>query len=183
MNWPCATLRLTGQGATVLLDNPFSLVDGKHEALLSSALSEKPKAAAWAAEFDARSWAQFFLKFVLAHPAVTVVTPATSKAKHMADNLGAAFGRTGDHGAARLPARRGLRRHGEAERRIDGDREEPVHRVRARANAARAKRGALLIRALRDRRFHRARQRAARRVFGLYHRAVGRAAGAGHRPH
>lgn len=50
----------------------------------------------WAAEFGASSWAQFFLKFVLAHPAVTVVTPATSKAKHMADNLGAAFGQMPD---------------------------------------------------------------------------------------
>lgn len=46
----------------------------------------------WAAEFDAHSWAQFFLKFVLAHPAVTVVTPATSRARHMVDNLGAAMG-------------------------------------------------------------------------------------------
>lgn len=46
----------------------------------------------WAAEFDAHSWAQFFLKFVLAHPAVTAATPATSRARHMADNLGAAKG-------------------------------------------------------------------------------------------
>ena len=46
----------------------------------------------WAAEFDAHSWAQFFLKFVLAHPAVTAATPATSKARHMVDNMGAAFG-------------------------------------------------------------------------------------------
>ncbi len=50
----------------------------------------------WAAELGARSWAQFFLKFVLAHPAVTVVTPATSKAKHIADNLGAAHGQMPD---------------------------------------------------------------------------------------
>lgn len=50
----------------------------------------------WAAEFDARSWAQFFLKFVLSHPAVTVVTPATSKGKHMIDNMGAAYGRLPD---------------------------------------------------------------------------------------
>lgn len=50
----------------------------------------------WAAEFDAASWAQFFLKFVLGHPAVTVVTPATSKAKHMADNLGGGAGRVPD---------------------------------------------------------------------------------------
>ncbi|MFU8821140.1 MAG: aldo/keto reductase [Gammaproteobacteria bacterium] len=51
---------------------------------------------AWAAEFDAASWAQFFLKFVLAHPAVTAATPATSKAHHMVDNLGAARGRLPD---------------------------------------------------------------------------------------
>ncbi|AZT83552.1 aldo/keto reductase [Marinobacter sp. NP-4(2019)] len=46
----------------------------------------------WAAEFDAHSWGQFFLKFVVAHPAVTAATPATSKARHMADNMGAAMG-------------------------------------------------------------------------------------------
>ncbi|HRJ20018.1 MAG TPA: aldo/keto reductase, partial [Bryobacteraceae bacterium] len=40
----------------------------------------------WAAEFDAATWGQFFLKFVLAHPAVTVVTPATSRPHHMVDN-------------------------------------------------------------------------------------------------
>ena len=50
----------------------------------------------WAAEFDARSWGQFFLKFVLAHPAVTVATPATSSARHMVDNMGAAYGRLPD---------------------------------------------------------------------------------------
>ena len=50
----------------------------------------------WAAEFDAHSWAQFFLKFVLAHPVVTVTTPATSKAAHMLDNLGGAVGRLPD---------------------------------------------------------------------------------------
>ena len=50
----------------------------------------------WAAEFNATTWAQFFLKFVLGHSAVTVVTPATSQAKHMLDNLGAAVGRLPD---------------------------------------------------------------------------------------
>jgi diketogulonate reductase-like aldo/keto reductase len=50
----------------------------------------------WAAEFDARSWAQFFIKYVLGHPAVTVVTPATSKARHMVDNLGGGAGRLPD---------------------------------------------------------------------------------------
>ncbi len=47
---------------------------------------------AWASEFGASSWAQFFLKFVGAHPAVTVITPATSQARHMRDNMGAAMG-------------------------------------------------------------------------------------------
>jgi len=50
----------------------------------------------WAAEFDANSWAQFLLKYVAAHPAVTCITPATSKARNMADNLGAAAGRLPD---------------------------------------------------------------------------------------
>ena len=51
---------------------------------------------AWAAEFGAESWAQFFLKFAASHPAVTVVTPATSKAHHMLDNMAAALGRLPD---------------------------------------------------------------------------------------
>jgi len=46
----------------------------------------------WAAEFGARSWAQVFLKFVLAHPAVTCVIPATGKIKNLADNLAAGMG-------------------------------------------------------------------------------------------
>jgi len=50
----------------------------------------------WAAEFNAASWAQFFLKFVLGHPSVTVVTPATSRASHMAENLGGGTGRLPD---------------------------------------------------------------------------------------
>jgi diketogulonate reductase-like aldo/keto reductase len=49
----------------------------------------------WATGF-AGSWGQFFLKFIISHPAVTCVIPATSKAHHMADNLGAGFGRLPD---------------------------------------------------------------------------------------
>jgi diketogulonate reductase-like aldo/keto reductase len=45
----------------------------------------------WASEF-ASSWGQFFLKFIISHPAVTCVIPATSKPHHMRDNLGAGFG-------------------------------------------------------------------------------------------
>ena len=47
----------------------------------------------WAADFGASTWAQFFIKFAAAHPAVTCVTPATSDAEHMVDNLGAGIGR------------------------------------------------------------------------------------------
>jgi aryl-alcohol dehydrogenase-like predicted oxidoreductase len=50
----------------------------------------------WAAEIGIESWAQFFIKFAAAHPAVTVVTPATSKPHHMLDNLGAAVGELPD---------------------------------------------------------------------------------------
>ena len=47
----------------------------------------------WAAEFDAHTWAQFMLKFVIAHPAITVATPGTSDPEHMADNLAGGRGR------------------------------------------------------------------------------------------
>jgi aryl-alcohol dehydrogenase-like predicted oxidoreductase len=50
----------------------------------------------WASEFDATTWAQFFIKYVISHPAVTVVTPATSQAKHMLDNIGGGIGRLPD---------------------------------------------------------------------------------------
>jgi len=59
---------------------------------------------AWAAEFDAHSWAQFFLKFVVAHPAVTAATPATSSVEHMIDDLGAAVGRLPDEAMRRRMA-------------------------------------------------------------------------------
>jgi aryl-alcohol dehydrogenase-like predicted oxidoreductase len=47
---------------------------------------------AWAAEIGAASWAQVFLKWLLAHPAVTCPIPATSKPHHMVDNMGAGHG-------------------------------------------------------------------------------------------
>ncbi|HYD56705.1 MAG TPA: aldo/keto reductase [Burkholderiales bacterium] len=46
----------------------------------------------WAKEIGATTWAQFFLKFVASHPAVTAITPATSRPSNMADNMGAARG-------------------------------------------------------------------------------------------
>jgi aryl-alcohol dehydrogenase-like predicted oxidoreductase len=56
---------------------------------------------AWASEFDAHSWAQFFLKYVASNPAVTAITPATSRARNMADNMGAATGRLPDEATRR----------------------------------------------------------------------------------
>jgi diketogulonate reductase-like aldo/keto reductase len=50
----------------------------------------------WAREFDCTSWAQLFLKYVLAEPTVTCVIPATRNPEHMEDNLGAGFGRLPD---------------------------------------------------------------------------------------
>lgn len=53
----------------------------------------------WAAEFDAHTWAQFMLKFVIAHPAVTIAAPGTGDPEHMVDNLGGGRGAlpTADH--------------------------------------------------------------------------------------
>ncbi len=51
---------------------------------------------AWAEEFGAESWGQFFIKYVAAHSTVTCVTPATSKPRHMLDNIGAAYGELPD---------------------------------------------------------------------------------------
>jgi len=50
----------------------------------------------WAAEFDAKTWAQVFLKFVVSHPAITATTPATSQARHMLDNIAGGVGRLPD---------------------------------------------------------------------------------------
>ncbi len=50
----------------------------------------------WATELGIRSWGQFFLKFVISHPAVTCATPATSRPRNVVDNMGAAFGELPD---------------------------------------------------------------------------------------
>jgi aryl-alcohol dehydrogenase-like predicted oxidoreductase len=46
----------------------------------------------WAPELGATSWSQVFLKFILSHPAVTAVIPATAKPDHLSENLRAGFG-------------------------------------------------------------------------------------------
>lgn len=47
----------------------------------------------WAADFDAKTWAQFFLKFVISHPAVTVARAGTNNPAHMVENIGGGIGR------------------------------------------------------------------------------------------
>jgi len=73
----------------VLVNRPFE------EGALFSRVNGK-QLPAWAAEFDCGSWGQFFLKYILSHPAVTCVIPGTSKAKHLIDNLSAGMGRLPD---------------------------------------------------------------------------------------
>jgi aryl-alcohol dehydrogenase-like predicted oxidoreductase len=58
----------------------------------------------WAAEFDARTWAQFFLKYVISHPAVTVARTGTTRAAHMLDNIGGGIGRLPDEATRRRMA-------------------------------------------------------------------------------
>ena len=76
-------------GTAVLVNLPFGR--GK----LFSAVRGR-QLPAWAAEFDAASWAQFFLKYILAQEAVTAVIPGTDKPEYMLDNLNAGRGRLPD---------------------------------------------------------------------------------------
>ena len=55
----------------------------------------------WAAELGIASWAQYFLKWIVSHPAVTCAIPATSKPAHMRDNAGAGMGTMPDAAARR----------------------------------------------------------------------------------
>ncbi len=71
-------------GIAVLINRPFQA------GALFRAVGDSPLPD-WAREF-ADSWGQFFLKFIVSHPAVTAAIPATSKPRHMQDNLGAGFG-------------------------------------------------------------------------------------------
>jgi aryl-alcohol dehydrogenase-like predicted oxidoreductase len=73
------------KGVAVLINRAFE--DGN----LFTRVQGKPLPP-WATEFGAGSWAQVFLKFVLAHPAVTCVIPATGKIRNLVDNIGAALG-------------------------------------------------------------------------------------------
>ena len=72
--------------AAVLINRPFE----------EGSLFQKVKGKElpeWSKEIDCKTWGQFFLKFIISHPAVTCVIPGTSKPHHMLDNLNAGFGK------------------------------------------------------------------------------------------
>lgn len=77
------------KGVAVLVNRPFGRGD------LFSAVRGKP-VPDWAADIDASSWGQLFLKYIIAHPAATIPIPGTSKPHHAEDNLGAMRGRLPD---------------------------------------------------------------------------------------
>ena len=81
--------RAAERGLAVIINRPFR----------GGALFDRFQSRAlpgWAATFDAANWAQFFLKFIISHPAVTCAIPATSRVDHMRENMGALHGRLPD---------------------------------------------------------------------------------------
>lgn len=77
------------RGIAVLVNRPFQ------RGGLFDRVRDKPLPP-WAGELGIASWAQYFLKFAVSHPAVTCAIPATSKVKHMEDNMAAGRGRLPD---------------------------------------------------------------------------------------
>ena len=86
------------RGMAVIANRPF---DG---GALFDRVRGKPLPA-WAGEADCANWAQFFLKFIVSHPAVTCAIPATSNPAHMLENMGANYGRLPDAALRRRMAR------------------------------------------------------------------------------
>ncbi len=76
-------------GTATLINRPFS------QAGLFSKVRGKPLPP-WCADFDCASWAQFFLKWIISHPAVTCAIPGTRRVQHIEDNLAACTGRLPD---------------------------------------------------------------------------------------
>lgn len=76
-------------GMGVLVNRPFAQGD------LFSRVRGRPLPD-WAKEIDCASWGQYFLKWILGHPAVTCVIPGTRRVSHLVDNLGAGLGRLPD---------------------------------------------------------------------------------------
>jgi aryl-alcohol dehydrogenase-like predicted oxidoreductase len=80
------------RGVAVLVNIPFG---GRRGGNLFRRVANRPLPD-WAAEFDATSWSQFFLKYVVSHPAVTCAIPGTTKVAHLEDNQRAGRGRLPD---------------------------------------------------------------------------------------
>jgi len=78
-------------GVAVMVNVPFS---GSRNSLFDAVEGEELPA--WAGEFDCSSWGQFFLKYIISHPAITVAIPGTRQVRHVDDNFGAALGRLPD---------------------------------------------------------------------------------------
>jgi len=77
------------RGIAVIANRPFGAGD-LFEKVRSKPLPE------WASEFDCHSWAQFFLKWIVANPAITCAIPATDKPRHLEDNVQGGIGRLPD---------------------------------------------------------------------------------------
>ncbi|HMF50159.1 MAG TPA: aldo/keto reductase [Candidatus Saccharimonadales bacterium] len=77
------------RGMAVMINLPFG------RGRLFNAVQGK-KLPEWASEFDCQTWAQFFLKYIVSHPAITCAVPGMAQAKYVVDNLGAARGRLPD---------------------------------------------------------------------------------------
>ena len=85
------------RGIGVIANRPFGAGD------LFGKVRSKPLPN-WAAEFDCRSWAQFFLKWIIANPAITCAIPATDKPSHLEDNMQGGMGRLPDERTRRRMA-------------------------------------------------------------------------------
>jgi aryl-alcohol dehydrogenase-like predicted oxidoreductase len=85
------------RGMAVLLNVPFGGRGGRN---LLRTVADRPLPD-WAKEFDAETWAQFFLKYAVSHPAVTCAIPGTTQAAHLEDNLRGARGRLPDEAMRR----------------------------------------------------------------------------------
>ena len=84
-------------GTAVLVMRPFE------EGALFRAVRGKPLPG-WATELGCRAWSQLFIKFILSHPAVTCVIPATANPDHLSENLGAGVGPLPDEAMRRRMA-------------------------------------------------------------------------------
>jgi aryl-alcohol dehydrogenase-like predicted oxidoreductase len=82
------------RGVAVIVNRPFGAGD------LFGKVRSKPLPD-WATEFDCRSWAQFFLKWIVGHPGVTCAIPATDKPGHLEDNMQGGVGRLPDENMRR----------------------------------------------------------------------------------